>query len=76
MSAIKPAARKKIEPRIGDIFTYRQLTRLSTDLLPETQLPDVALGKPDLPGLRAFFETYELRSLARDVAGMGGTDET
>jgi DNA polymerase I len=70
LGAIKPTVRKKIEPHIEDIFTYRQLTRLRTDLLADTHLGDIVVGKPDVPALRAFFESYEFRSLAREVAGI------
>jgi len=70
LDAIKPAARKKIEPFIEDVFTYRELTRLRTDLLPDTKLADIALAPPDIDKLREFLETYEFRSLAREIAGM------
>jgi DNA polymerase-1 len=70
LDAIKPTARKKIEPHIDDIFTYRELTRLRTDILSDTGLGDMVVGKPDIPALRAFFEKYEFRTLAREVAGI------
>ncbi|MEL7642248.1 MAG: DNA polymerase I [Solidesulfovibrio sp.] len=68
LEAIKPAARAKIEPHLEDVFTYRELTRLRTDLLPETTLADIARRPPDTQALRRFLETYEFRSLARESA--------
>jgi DNA polymerase-1 len=70
LDAVKPTVRNKIEPLLEDIFRFRQLTRLRTDLLADTGLSDIAVRKPDLPALRDFFETYEFRSLAREVAGI------
>ncbi len=67
---LKPALRSKLEPLLEAVFTYRELTRLRTDILPGTTLADTRLGKPDLPGLKAFFETWEFRSLAREVLGL------
>ncbi|KHK02115.1 DNA polymerase I [Desulfovibrio sp. TomC] len=69
LDTIKPTVRNKIEPAFEALFTYRELTRLRTDLLPETGLADTALGTPDQPALQAFLEGYELRTLAREVPG-------
>ncbi len=65
---LKPAVRKKIEPHLDDAFRYRELTRLRTNLLPDIRLVDIAVARPDLAALRAFLETYEFRSLVREVA--------
>ncbi|MGE4537264.1 MAG: DNA polymerase I [Desulfovibrio sp.] len=67
---LKATVRKKIEPAIEDIFLYRELTRLRTNLLPEVSLADTALTPPDADGLRAFLESYEFRTLARDIPGL------
>ncbi len=76
LDAVKATARKKIEPHIDDIFTYRELTRLRTDLLPGTTLADTALSPPDTENLRAFLESYEFRSLAREIAAMPASAAT
>ncbi len=70
LDALPPAARKKIEPFLEEVFTYRQLTRLRTDILPDVGLADARLGKPDTAGLRGFLETYEFRTLAREAAAI------
>ncbi|EHJ48199.1 DNA polymerase I [Solidesulfovibrio carbinoliphilus subsp. oakridgensis] len=68
LDAVPVSARKKIEPFLEAVFTYRALTRLRTDILPDTALADALLAKPDTAGLRAFLESYELRTLAREAA--------
>ncbi|EFL49656.1 DNA polymerase I [Solidesulfovibrio fructosivorans JJ]] len=73
---LKATVRKKIEPAIEDVFTYRELTRLRTDLLPEVSLADTALTPPDAEGLRAFLESYEFRTLARDIPGLSSLAPT
>jgi len=70
IATLKPTVRKKIEPFVEAIFTYRELTRLRTDLLPETDLEAVTIRRPDTAALRAFLESYEFRSLAREIAGI------
>jgi len=67
---IKPSARQKIEPHLDDVFTYRELTRLRTNLLPGVRLEDIAVKKPEKAALRAFLETYEFRSLLREIDGL------
>jgi DNA polymerase-1 len=72
LDAVKPAARKKIEPHIEDAFLYRKLTRLRTDLLPELTLRNAVLTPPDAAGLRDFLETYEFRTLVREIPELSG----
>jgi len=69
LDAIKPKVRDKIVPLLEELFIYRELTRLKTDILPETRLDDARLGAPDAKALREFLLTYELRNLARDIPG-------
>ncbi|OLN27919.1 DNA polymerase I [Desulfovibrio sp. DV] len=69
LDTLKPTVRSKIEPAFEALLTYRELTRLRTDILPETTLADTALGIPDQPALRAFLEGYEFRTLAREIPG-------
>jgi DNA polymerase I len=70
LDAIKPTVRARIEPLIDEVFRYRELTRLRTDLLPDLGLDDIALTRPDPAKLRAFLETYEFRSLLRELDGL------
>lgn len=69
LDTIKPKVRDKIVPLMEELFTYRELTRLKTDILPETRLDDARLGAPDAKALREFLLAYELRNLARDIPG-------
>ncbi len=70
LGELKPAARAKIEPRIDDVFTFRELTRLRTNLLPDTSLQDAALRPIDAKALRKFLETFEFRTLAREAEAL------
>ncbi|MGD9610749.1 MAG: DNA polymerase I [Desulfovibrionaceae bacterium] len=70
LDAIKPTTRKKLEPHLDAIFTYRRLARLRTDLFPDTSLADIAVRTPDAAALRHFLETYEFRSLLREIEGL------
>ncbi len=70
LDEIKPAARAKIEPRLEDVFTYRELTRLRTDILPETTLDDTAVRPIESKALRQFLESYEFRTLAREAEAL------
>lgn len=70
LDELKPALRAKIEPRIEDVFTYRDLTRLRTNLLSETTLADAALRPADAKALRHFLDAYEFRTLAREAASL------
>ncbi len=69
LDTIKPKVRDKIVPLMEELFTYRELTRLKTDILPETGLDDARLGAPEAKALREFLLAYELRNLARDIPG-------
>jgi DNA polymerase-1 len=69
LDTIKPKVRDKIVPLMDELFIYRELTRLKTDILPETSLDDARLGAPDAKALREFLLAYELRNLARDIPG-------
>ncbi|MDY7001381.1 MAG: DNA polymerase I [Thermodesulfobacteriota bacterium] len=68
LAELKPAERKKIEPVMDKVFTYRELTRLRTDFCPELGRKDFLCAPPDREGLRAFLEEYEFRSLLRELS--------
>ncbi|WP_428562707.1 MAG: DNA polymerase I [Solidesulfovibrio sp. DCME] len=70
LDTLKPNVRAKIAPHMEDVFTYRELTRLRIDLLPETTLADIARRPADTQALRHFLETFEFRSLARESADL------
>jgi len=72
LDTIKPKVRDKIVPLMEELFTYRELTRLKTDILPETGLDDARLGAPDAKALREFLLAYELRNLGRRRLGRTG----
>lgn len=69
IESVKPTVRRKIEPALAELFTYRELTRLRTDILPDTGLADTALSPPDREALRAFLDSFEFRTLAREIPG-------
>jgi DNA polymerase-1 len=72
LEAIKPTVRAKIEPLLDEVFTYRELTRLRTDLLPDTDLAAVTRRPVDAKALRNFLETFEFRTLAREAESLTG----
>ncbi|WP_243359906.1 DNA polymerase I [Fundidesulfovibrio terrae] len=67
IAAIKPAWRKKIEPHMDDLFTYRELTRLKLDAAEYVTLESLAVTPAPRDELERFLNTYELRSLAREL---------
>ncbi|THB65399.1 MAG: DNA polymerase I [Desulfovibrio sp.] len=64
---LTPALRKKIEPHIHDLFVYRDLTRLRTDMCGSSSLTDLERQKADPQAVAAFFQEYEFRSLLREL---------
>ncbi|MBF0480469.1 MAG: DNA polymerase I [Desulfovibrionaceae bacterium] len=68
VAAVKPAWRDKIAPQMDAVFVYRELTRLKTDRLPDLSLEELRLRPGDKKDVLAFFNEFELRSLARDLA--------
>ncbi|NMC50791.1 MAG: DNA polymerase I [Desulfovibrio sp.] len=64
---LAPGVRKKLDDRMDDVFLYRELTRLRTDLLPDGSLSDLAVRPMDRVRTGGFLEEYEFRSLAREL---------
>ena len=62
----------KLKPHLEEIFIYRQLTALRTDMCEDVTLDDLRQGEMDRDGLREFLLSYELRSLIREL-GLGST---
>jgi DNA polymerase-1 len=64
---LKPAWRKKIEPHLDDLFVYRELTRLKLDAAAGVDLEALAVRPLPRDELVAFLNSYELRSLVREL---------
>ena len=67
LDKLKPAVRKKIEPHVDDMFTYRELTRLRRDFCTEYGLKDLTCAEPEPSRVTEFLEIYEFRSLVREL---------
>ncbi|TVR00802.1 MAG: DNA polymerase I [Desulfovibrionales bacterium] len=65
---LSPREQKKVESSLEDIFTYRELTRLRTDLHPDARLEEYRCRPWDQSLLQAFLRQYEFRSLEREMA--------
>lgn len=59
--------RAKVADHVEQIFIFRQLTRLRTDLCPELSLEALAPKVPDWQVVQAFLAEFEFRSLAREL---------
>jgi DNA polymerase-1 len=66
LDELKPAERKKVEPHMDDVFVYRKLTGLRLDVADES-LQDFKRTPMDPAALADFLQTYEFRSLAREL---------
>ncbi len=64
LAGLKPTVRKKVEPAMDDVFTYRRLTTLRTDLC-EASLDDLRCKPPSFAAVNAFMDEYEIRALQR-----------
>ncbi|MCF8039553.1 MAG: DNA polymerase I [Desulfohalobiaceae bacterium] len=58
---------EKLQGHVEDIFVYRRLTRLRTDLADSISLEDFACCRPDFSELNDFFQEYEFKSLTREL---------
>lgn len=70
MARLSPKEQRKITPSLGDIFLYRELTRLRTDLSPEARLEEFRCRPMNCEHLARFFKEYEFRSLDREVRAL------
>jgi len=67
LDSLKPTLRDKISAHLDAIFTYRELTRLRTDLTPAgVGLADLAPGPVQAAKLATFLEEYGLRQVRRE----------
>ena len=60
---------KKLEGHMEDIFLYRELTRMRLSCQ-DTPLDELAVRAPEVGELVDFLETYEFRSMARELAAL------
>jgi DNA polymerase I len=58
-------------PHMEQVFVYRQLTTLRTDMCTEFSLDDLAVGEIDAAALD-FFKEYEFRSLLAEFKSLAG----
>lgn len=70
LPAVPPKIRPKLEGQRENALLYRELTRLSCDACPTVELGGLAVRPPDLAPLLALLDSYELRSLTREVSSM------
>jgi DNA polymerase I len=75
VAELTPKERKKVEPSLEQIFTYRELTRLRTDLHPDARLEDYRCREWEGERLTAFLREYEFRSLERELAALSASGE-
>ncbi len=67
LDSLKPTLRDKVAAHLDALFTYRELTRLRTDLAPAgVGLADFAPGPVQAAKLAAFLEEYGLRQVQRE----------
>lgn len=59
--------RKKLDGQEEAARTWRELTRLRTDVCQDLALDGLRLAEPDLEGLRAFVQRWEFSSLLREL---------
>ncbi len=65
---LSPRELKKIGSNLDNVFLYRELTRLRTDLHSQADLEGFRRRPMQTNDLRGFLEEYEFRSLVREIA--------
>jgi DNA polymerase-1 len=64
---LSAAEQRKLSPHLENVFMYRELTRLKTDLDLNLQTKDLKYRELDHSKLKAFLQTYEFASLIREL---------
>jgi len=64
-----------LAPHMEQVFVYKQLTTLRTDLCADIDLAALAWNGGDIEQVRAFFSEYEFRSLLGDLSALGPVPE-
>jgi DNA polymerase-1 len=67
LARLSPKEQQKIVPNLENIFLYRELTRLRTDLSFESHISEYRCRPINGEQLDRFFKDYEFRSLAREM---------
>ena len=66
------AFKKKLDGQLENIFLYRDLTRLRTDLC-DTDLDGLTWKEPDWEDVKTFLQEYEFRTLQRELPEKAST---
>ena len=64
---LQPALKKKMKDELENIFIYRELTRLKLDSCADMKIERLQMKDADPDQVASFLQTYEFRSLVRDV---------
>lgn len=67
LDQLTPSERKKIEPHVDALFDWRELTRLKTDELGDSELKDYRRQAPDGQALAEFLQEFEFRTMLREL---------
>ena len=67
---LPPKLQDKLRPHLKDMFTWRELTRLSRSVCADLDLAALDVGPIDIPACRALAEEYELFALKREIAAL------
>jgi DNA polymerase-1 len=58
---------KKLASHFDDLFLYKQLTQLRTDLCSEIRIQDLKCEQQDIQILHSFFHKFEFKSLSKEL---------
>ncbi len=77
LDQLTPAERKKVEPHVEQLFTYRTLTTLRTDLMdqkdPAALVEAYRRDSPEHKTLAGFLREFEFRSLLHELTELAGS---
>jgi DNA polymerase I len=77
LDQLTPAERKKVEPHVEQLFTYRKLTTLRTDLLDQKNSEALIEAhrriRPEHKTLAGFLQEFEFRSLLHELTELAGS---
>ena len=67
---LPPKLQDKLRPHLQDMFTWRELTRLSRSVCAELDLAALNVRPIDIAGCQALAKEYELFALRREIAAL------
>ncbi|WP_165079481.1 MULTISPECIES: DNA polymerase I [unclassified Desulfovibrio] len=67
---LPPKLQDKLRPHLEDMFTWRELTRLSRGVCADIDLAALAVGPINIAECRALAQEYELFALRREIAAL------